>query len=361
MTISAQALNAATAHFMAKDWQAEPLRLICTARWMETSDVVSFRFRAAEPLKFRFKPGQFITFQLEIGGEILHRSYTLSSSPSRPHSLMVTIKRVSGGKVSNYLLDNLQPGHSLLAMGPLGEFNLIDIPAARYLFLSAGCGITPMYSMSRYLTDTLGPEADICFIHSAKTQQDVIYRDSLQAMANHHDGFALGLLLQHEAPSRLLAAARCYQGYLDESVLRQLAPDFYERTVYVCGPERFMVACKKLFESLGFDMDHYHQESFGMVMPTHPNNTATNAFYSLRVAEQSTQLRAEQTLLEGIEAMKLPIIAACRSGVCGACKCRVAEGEVTSSSQQTLTAEEIAAGMVLACSSRPLSDVKLVL
>lgn len=360
MTISAQTLDAATAHFVAEDWQSGQLRLICTARWQETPDVVSFRFRAAEPLKFRFKPGQFITFQLAIGDEILHRSYTISSSPSRPHSLMVTIKRVSGGKVSNYLLDNLQPGHSLLAMGPFGEFNLIDIPAPRYLFLSAGCGITPMYSMTRYLTDTLGPEADICFIHSAKTQDDVIYRDSLQAMAKHYGGLSLGILLQHESTPSLLAADGWFQGYLDEPLLRQLAPDFHDRTVYVCGPERFMKACKSLFDSLGFDMVRYHQENFGMVTPA-PSADATTALYSLSVAEQSTQLRAEQSLLEGIEAMQLPIIAACRSGVCGACKCRVVEGEVVSSSQQTLTAEEIAAGMVLACSSRPLSDVKLLL
>ncbi|QUN04927.1 hybrid-cluster NAD(P)-dependent oxidoreductase [Shewanella yunxiaonensis] len=351
--------GAAAQHFIANDWQTGELRLICTARWQETTDVVSFRFRAAEPIKFRFKPGQFITFHLEIGDSLFHRSYTISSSPSRPHSLTVTIKRVEGGKVSNYLLDNLQPGHSLLASGPYGDFNLIDIPAERYLFLSAGCGITPVYSMTRYLTDTLGPDADICFIHSARTAADTIYRDSLHAIAEHYAGFSLGVLVQHELVLPQSERGQWLSGYLDAERLLQLAPDFLDRTVFVCGPERFMNACKSLFEALGFDMSRYHQESFGMEVS--PSLKAAVGSYSLQVDGNETSLDGTQTLLEGIEALQLPIIAACRSGVCGACKCRVVEGDVASDSQQTLTADEIASGMVLACSSRPLSDIKLAL
>ncbi|GMA82899.1 hypothetical protein GCM10025855_24320 [Shewanella glacialipiscicola] len=109
-------------------------QLVCVERWNETADVVSFRFQAGEPMKFDYKPGQFMTFVLEINGEQVCRSYTLSSSPSRPYSLMVTIKRVEGGLVSNYLIDNLIPGQSVRVLPPTGQFNLIDIPAQKYLF-----------------------------------------------------------------------------------------------------------------------------------------------------------------------------------------------------------------------------------
>ncbi|MGL6123635.1 MAG: FAD-binding oxidoreductase, partial [Shewanella sp.] len=55
-------------------------QLVCVERWNETLDVVSFRFQAGEPMKFDYKPGQFMTFVLEINGEQVCRSYTLSSS-----------------------------------------------------------------------------------------------------------------------------------------------------------------------------------------------------------------------------------------------------------------------------------------
>lgn len=102
-------------------------QIVCVERWNETSDVVSFRFQAGEPMKFDYKPGQFMTFVLEINGEQVCRSYTLSSSPSRPYSLMVTIKRVAGGLVSNYLIDNLLLGQSVRVLPPAGQFNLFDI------------------------------------------------------------------------------------------------------------------------------------------------------------------------------------------------------------------------------------------
>lgn len=68
---------------------AEPAlsELVCIERWNETVDVMSFRFQAGEPMKFDYKPGQFMTLVLEINGDQVCRSYTLSSSPSRPYSL----------------------------------------------------------------------------------------------------------------------------------------------------------------------------------------------------------------------------------------------------------------------------------
>ncbi len=81
----------------------------------------------------------------------------------------------------------------------------------------------------------------------------------------------------------------------------------------------------------------------------------------LSIGDRQRALSPEQSLLEGIEAEGLPIIAACRSGVCGACKCQVVEGETESSSQMSLTPDEIEQGFVLACSTKLKSDVTLVL
>ncbi|MCL2917513.1 hybrid-cluster NAD(P)-dependent oxidoreductase [Shewanella litorisediminis] len=345
----------------AKPWQdlppGTPFRLCCMERIDETHDVVTFRFEAAgQAVRFNYKPGQFISLLLEIAGEPHSRAYTLSSSPSRPYSISITVKRVEGGLVSNYLIDNLRPGHALDAMGPSGSFNLVDIPADRYLFLSAGCGITPMFSMSRWLTDTrVG--ADIAFVHSAKSANDLIFARKLESMANNHSGFRLGYVIE-QGDSSDLPCAPVRPGRLTVSGLDTLVSDWRERTLFVCGPEAYMAAVEAMVREAGFAMSRFHQESFGK--PGAPTQSVGQGFM-LKVGEKAHPLGESGLLLEGIEALKLPIIAACRSGVCGACKCQVLEGDIERLSEMTLTEEEKANGMVLACSTRALSHISLKL
>ncbi|ABZ75673.1 Oxidoreductase FAD-binding domain protein [Shewanella halifaxensis HAW-EB4] len=351
--------------FSAEQWQSGEHQLVCVEKWNETHDVISFRFRGTTPVKFHFKPGQFLTLLLEIDGEKIARSYTISSSPSRPYSIVLTIKRIEGGKVSNYLADNLAVGHMVRALGPEGVFNLLDIQADKYLFLSAGCGITPMYSMSRWLTDTeIG--ADISFLHSAKSSEDLIFKDSLAQMAQRNAQFNLNYILEQltcEADVHIDSRA----GRLTAEKLERLVPDFRSRTVFVCGPEPYMQAVKALLESLEFDMTQFHQESFGSFkgdmgeLAAAKDDSAKASGFMLNIGERRRALSAEQTVLDGIEAEGLPIIAACRSGVCGACKCKVIEGDIESTSQMALTPDEVAQGYVLACSTRLKSDVTLEL
>ena len=127
--------------------------LICRHVVQETHDVRTFIFSPPTPHIFRFEPGQFLTLQLDIDGHTLHRCYTISSPPTRPHTLSITSKRVVGGPVSNWLHDHLRPGMSVRATGPMGDFTSVRHPSAQYLFLSGGSGITPLMSMARTHAD----------------------------------------------------------------------------------------------------------------------------------------------------------------------------------------------------------------
>ena len=128
-TVEPAALATPKALLAADNWQRGEVQLCCVERWNETHDVVSFRFQGLTPVKFNFKPGQFITFKLNINGDKVYRSYTISSSPSRPFSLVVTIKKIAGGVVSNYLTESLNVGDEVEVTGPDGIFNLVDIEA----------------------------------------------------------------------------------------------------------------------------------------------------------------------------------------------------------------------------------------
>src|SRR3546814_13414599 len=59
-------------------------KLVCVMVTPEAPDVKSFCFKTADDSWFRYLPGQFITLELPVNDEKLLRTYTLSSSPSRP-------------------------------------------------------------------------------------------------------------------------------------------------------------------------------------------------------------------------------------------------------------------------------------
>jgi ferredoxin-NADP reductase len=235
----------------------------CVKVIQETWDVRTFCFMADQPILFFFKPGQFVTLELEIEGQPIMRSYTISSSPSVPYSFSVTIKRVPGGKVSNWLHDTLHEGQELAVHGPVGLFNAIDFPSPKVLYLSGGVGITPVMSMARWFYDT-NANVDMTFIHSARSPKDIIYHRELEHMASRIDNFSLHLICEKHGLGEPWAG---YRGYLNHKMLELMVPDFLEREVFCCGPTPYMNAVKRLLEVAGFDMARYHEESFGATPP----------------------------------------------------------------------------------------------
>lgn len=325
--------------------------LICTNRIDETADTATFEFKKLDDSLFEYKAGQFLTFEVDVAGELEYRAYSLSSTPSQPQSAAVTIKRVPGGKVSNYLLDHLQAGLALPAMAPAGEFTLQDNPTTPDLLLmSAGSGITPCMSMARWLLDTK-QQLNIHFIYSARSVDDVIMSDTLSRLEQQYNNFRLTRILEQTDN------ADDIQGMLDASIFEKLVPDNKGKTIFTCGPAPYMQAVESIALSAGFDMTLFHKESFE---PAANDQTSSESAVSYQaVAPQfgkSFEIADHQSLLEALETAGVPVIGACRSGICGACKCKVT-GEVESTSQATLTAEQIAQGYVLSCSSKAYSDL----
>jgi len=153
----------------------------------ETHDVKTFRLVGTSPLLFSFRPGQFVTLKLNIEGTEVLRSYTISSSPSRPHCLEITIKRTCGGLVSNWMCDHVKLGDLLTVRGPSGKFSCFNFPSRKILFIGAGSGITPLISMLRWIVDTAA-DVDAHLFVSAKSSREIIFRNELNWMSSRHSG-----------------------------------------------------------------------------------------------------------------------------------------------------------------------------
>ncbi len=154
-----------------QNWTSEPWRdseqLECAMVIPEAPDCATIAFRAPSGAWFDYQPGQFLTLDLPLPGGTISRSYTISSSPSRPLSLSVTVKAQPGSQGSRWLIESLRPGMRLKARGPLGEFTLLRHFSPKYLMISAGSGITPMMSMTTWAWDA-GEMPDIVFVHAAR-------------------------------------------------------------------------------------------------------------------------------------------------------------------------------------------------
>ncbi|MGV2989893.1 2Fe-2S iron-sulfur cluster-binding protein [Vibrio sp. E150_011] len=334
---------------------SQSIALTCTKKWFETPDSVSFELSSpAQEVDFRFKSGQFSSLGFDIAGKKAYRAYSISSMPGE-NSLKFTVKRVKGGQVSNHIVDDLELGEHVDVQAPLGSFNNIDcLPKAKVLMVSAGCGITPVMSM---VDDWLSKstDVDIEFLHLAKSKQDAIYFDRLTELSKHTDNFTLKMLLEDNSGTDFP------QGLISLDWLTKLVADFHERTIYLCGPTGFMEVVKSALEQAHFDMSQFYQESFTPVSNT--QTVEDNSTVQVVVPDFGVELEAASgsSLLEALEKGGVPVIAACRSGICGSCKCKVKVGQVKSSSVETLTAEEIEQGFVLACSSQIESDVEIAL
>lgn len=240
----------------------------------ETEDVKTFCLVAQPPIlfnetSFNYKPGQFVILDLEIAGKQIKCPYSISSSPSRPYNLEITVKRVyspvnqlelAPDLVSNWLHDSFKVGDELKISPPMGDFNYFENSHKKLLFISAGSGITPLISMSRWLCDTTS-DFSVIFIYSVRTRQDIIFREELGLMAAKYSNFKLAINLTGKESDFNWSG---YRGRLNETMLSEIAPDFKERIAYVCGSEGFLESVQTILKQLKFPMNNYYQESFGL-------------------------------------------------------------------------------------------------
>lgn len=399
-------------------WQSGKTRVRCVSVVQETHDTKTYNFAAEPQVLFHFKPGQFVTIEIALPHQVLRRSYTISSSPSRPYLLSITVKKVPMGWMSNWLYDNMVEGVECVISGPAGKFTCADHMAPRMLFLAAGSGITPCMSMLRWLADTPST-TDVVLINVVRTPADIIFHQELLFLSTR-----FGVRMRLVILPGTLSAGLPWQGPvgpLSSEAIHSFAPDFLKREVFTCGPPGFMDFAKKLLQGMDFPLEHYHQESFGPAGPAaqpaihadatslearlpvpsvghfpsavkaldtlaepalqikagartasetksiivepktaaQPDETKTPSMISIKSSGESFPTEQAQSILEAAEANGVMLAHSCRSGVCGACKMRKVGGVVVMEDGHCLSSDEVASGMVLTCIGKPRGAVIL--
>lgn len=319
-------------------------RLRVVSREAETADSCSFTLQVPADQRARFvaRPGQFLTLKVPCGEVPLMRCYSLSQWPQEGMALRITVKRVPGGRASNWLLDRLQPGDYVETLPPAGEF-VPESLDTDLLLLGAGSGITPLLAiLQAALVEGCG---QVWLFYASRDAASVIFAEELATLSERYpERLQLRIWLDDA------------QGIPSSQAIAEKMDGWPASDAFVCGPQPFMDSARAALIDRGIDAARIRMERFGTASAD-VSLTGHRSHMSLALAGQCHELDVApgQVLLDAMEGAGLQPPSACRSGVCGVCKCRVVEGSVSMRSNQILSEQQIREGWTLACQAMPNS------
>ena len=261
------------------------------------------------------QPGQYLRIGVVVDGIHHWRAYSLTSDPERPDGcISITPKLVTEGKVSPWLVRKARDGGIVRLGGVEGTFVLPDELPDRFLFISAGSGITPIMSMLRALArrDAL---SDVVLLHSARTSDDVIFGAELRDLAAKHQGFHLHEHLTSERE-------RMRPEDLDD-----LCADWRDRETFVSGPGELLDALDAHWDEHG-DCDRLHMERFQPIIGSGDAEHGDGGTIKLATSDLEATSDGTTPILVAAEDAGATLPYGCRMGICHTCVGRLCSGKV---------------------------------
>lgn len=333
----------------------------------ETSDTVTIFFEQPEPY-LDYKPGQFLTIVMEFEGKEQRRSYSLCTSPFVDPFPGISVKRVPEGLFSNFLNEKVFPGKTLNVVKPMGNFTTdFHSKNRRHFFLIAGgSGITPIMGILKSVLVN-EPESIVTLIYASRNEEQIIFKKQLELLQLANPD-RLEIIHNLSQPSESWTGLK---GRLSGEVLKELFAKAeyeprYEEVYFMCGPDGIMDIAQQVLDELGVDKDRIHRESFFSAAAHQAQEDALKGINNgiltrdvtivLEGEEHVVTVNPGKTVLESGLAAGLNMPYSCQSGLCTACRGRVLNGQVKMDEDAGLSEKELAAGYVLCCVSRPLTD-----
>jgi ring-1,2-phenylacetyl-CoA epoxidase subunit PaaE len=333
----------------------------------ETPDSVSILFHVPDDVReaFRFKAGQHLTLRANIAGADVRRTYSLCTSPGQG-DIRIAIKQMQGGLFSGWANSELQAGHSIDVLPPMGRFVLPDgTSAAHYVGIAGGSGITPVLSI---LTHALETDRDCRFtlIYGNRNTPSIMFLEELAGLKDRYlDRFEVYHVLEDEAEEIELFNGRLDRAKCEEIFSHLVDPKDVD-TFFICGPGPMMDVVEDVLKTRGVAADRVLVERFSTSAPSAEQLArsevlnAKSAGVELQVVLDGRRSRvrfdpAKGSILESVQAAGLHAPYACRGGVCTTCRAKLLSGKATMLKNYGLTDEEVAQGYVLTCQAMPES------
>ena len=338
---------------------AAGLSLTCIGIAAETPSVKTFRFHAGEGAPLPFVPGQAMMLGIDLAGQRLWRSFSISGL-GEDGAIEMTIKAQGAGGATRWLHERLQPGMSLPARAARCAFTLGARTGGPIAFVSGGSGVTPLLAMLRGLARS-EPEADVAWVHAASREDEILFAGVLADLQARMPNLVVSIAVSHPG-----AGWFGYRGRIGRRLMSVMVPDFGAREVFCCGPAAFMQEVRLIHAAEGGRKERFHTESFGAAVPvmtaTAPAVEApAGERFHLWAAGRDLEIRPDETVLQASLRQGVIIPCGCGEGLCGTCMVKLERGSVALHHNGGITSEEEAEGYILACSSRPVTDLAITI
>ncbi len=342
-----------------------PLRVRSIEADTDEAVIVAFDVPAEHAERFAFTQGQYLNVRARIDGSELRRSYSVCAGVD-DGALRIGVRRVRGGRFSNWIADTLRVGDSLEVMPPQGRFHVpLQPDAARhYLGIAGGSGITPVLSILKTVL-AREPRSRFTLLYGNRTLRSTMFKEDLEDLKNR----CMTRLDLHYVFSDEAVDSELLHGLLDRSrvarFLDLLVPAAGIDHAFICGPYQMNDEAEAALQAAGVPGERIHVERFGVpqaapgaVMHDVQAGDASLSEVGIRRDGQRRVIAVrhdDPSILDAAIASGMDLPFSCTSGVCGTCRARLLCGEVRMERNFALERADLDAGFILTCQAHARS------
>jgi ring-1,2-phenylacetyl-CoA epoxidase subunit PaaE len=325
----------------------------------ETVSSKTFFVEEINKRKISYKAGQFFTLIVTLNNKEIRRSYSISSTPGVDEKLFFTIKRIENGELSRHLFDQLQVDDIIISLPPTGRFTIEKPESELAVFIAAGSGITPVFSLIKHLLYHFR-ETKVLLINQNHSEEDSIFRtDLLHLKKLFPTTFTLEEIFSHPADHRK-RSQRLNNNLLESILLKRI--HMANVRFYLCGPASFMRMAQFTLKVMKYSQQLIRQENFFATAPPPPvmtDKTPHKVSISYQNKTYHIDVAYPHNILEVALKHNIHLPYSCRGGRCSTCTARCTSGSVIMTINDVLTPKDIDDGLILTCVSYPKTDVEL--
>lgn len=208
--------------------------------------VLELTLRLPPTANFKFVAGQYINLTSQGGTK---RSYSIASSPAKDGKIILHIKRVKNGMMSDYLFNKAKKNDLLRFEGPLGTFSFRNDNSKNVVFLATGTGIAPVKSILEDLQQK-NIDKNLIVIWGGRYLEDLYWKTSC-------------ISLPHKFIPVLSRELNWVglRGHVQNALL-DLDLDLTSTTVYACGSQSMIKDASNLLIQNGLPQGQFHSDAF---------------------------------------------------------------------------------------------------
>lgn len=279
-----------------------------------------------------FRAGQYVSVSLNIGKSVLTRPYSLCGSPAeaKAGTYSIVVKTMKDGFASEYINKEWKKGTKLDISGPCGFFYYERLRDSKNIIgLAGGSGIAPFRALAKAIADGT-EDCSLTLLFGSRTEADILFKDEFDELAAKCDKFKIVHVLSDEQKDGY------ENGFITADIIKKYAPEDGDYSLFVCGSQGMYDFIEGEAEKLGLKRRRVRMDAYGEYKLTDRDadvaGTKDKTFKVTVVTSDGEShkidAKGNESLLVAFERAGLKAPSRCRSGECGWCRSRLADGTV---------------------------------